>query len=49
MEEKIVNGGAAPKARKEFIDVVVTNMNNDGTFGVQIIGDSILPQVAINV
>lgn len=42
MEElKIVNDGTPPKPRKEFIDVVVTNMNDDGTFGVQVIGDSI--------
>jgi staphylococcal nuclease domain-containing protein 1 len=43
-ELKVLNrGGAAtpPKPRKEFIDVVVTNMNDDGTFGVQIVGDSV--------
>ena len=44
-ELKIVNGGggAAEPAmpRKEFIDVVVTNMNDDGSFGVQVIGDSV--------
>ena len=40
---KVVNGGEPPKPRKEFIDVVVTNMNDDGTFGVQIVGDSTLP------
>jgi hypothetical protein len=39
-ELKVVNG-SPPKPRKEFIDVVVTNMNDDGTFGVQIVGDSI--------
>jgi staphylococcal nuclease domain-containing protein 1 len=27
--------------RKEFLDVVVTNMNVDGTFSVQVIGDSV--------
>jgi hypothetical protein len=37
----VVNGGTPPKSRKEFIDVVVTNMNDDGTFGVQVVGDSI--------
>jgi staphylococcal nuclease domain-containing protein 1 len=40
-ELKVVNNGEPPKPRKEFIDVVVTNMNDDGTFGVQIIGDSV--------
>lgn len=40
-ESKVVNGGTPPKPRKEFIDVVVTNMNDDGTFGVQIVSDSV--------
>jgi staphylococcal nuclease domain-containing protein 1 len=40
-ELKVVSSGEPPKPRKEFIDVVVTNMNDDGTFGVQIIGDSV--------
>ena len=40
-ELKVVNSGTPPQPRKEFIDVVVTNMNDDGTFGVQIIGDSV--------
>jgi staphylococcal nuclease domain-containing protein 1 len=42
-ELKVVNGGAQepPKARKEFIDVVVTNLNEDGTLAIQIIGDSV--------
>ena len=42
-ELKVVNGGAGetPQPRKEFIDVVVTNMNDDGSFGVQVIGDSV--------
>lgn len=30
-----------PKPRKEFIDVVVTNMNDDGSFAVQTIGDGV--------
>ena len=35
------NSGDVPKPRKEFIDVVVTNMNDDGSFGVQIVNDSV--------
>ena len=41
-ELKVVNGNdTEAKPRKEFIDVIVTNMNPDGTFSVQIIGDSV--------
>lgn len=40
-EVTVVNGGDEKKPRKEFIDVVVTNMNDDGSFGVQIVGDSV--------
>ena len=40
-ELKVINGGEPPKPRKEFIDVVVTNMNDDGSFGIQVIGDSV--------
>jgi staphylococcal nuclease domain-containing protein 1 len=40
-ELKVVNGGAAPQQRKEFLDVIVTNMNSDGTFAVQVINDSV--------
>lgn len=40
-ELKVINGGSTPQARKEFLDVVVTNMNDDGTFAVQIINDSV--------
>jgi staphylococcal nuclease domain-containing protein 1 len=36
-----VNGGEPLKTRKEFIDVVVTNMNDDGSFGIQVIGDGV--------
>jgi len=40
-ETQVVNGGAQPQQRKEFLDVVVTNMNVDGTFTVQVINDSV--------
>ena len=40
-ELKVFNEGEPPKPRKEFIDVVVTNMNDDGSFGIQVIGDSV--------
>ena len=43
-DAKIVDGGAArepPKARTEFIDVIVTNLNEDGSLAIQIIGDSV--------
>jgi staphylococcal nuclease domain-containing protein 1 len=33
--------GAVFQPRKEFLDVVVTNMNDDGTFTVQIVNDSV--------
>jgi staphylococcal nuclease domain-containing protein 1 len=33
--------GSVPQARKEFLDVVVTNMNDDGTFAVQVVNDSV--------
>jgi staphylococcal nuclease domain-containing protein 1 len=41
LEESKPADGQELKPRKEFIDVIVTNMNEDGSFGVQIIGDSV--------